>query len=67
MGKLALSGALNLTTAEFDRRWQEGGASALANIAHKDPAEWQQVAAEALGELLQAADGMPGPLQPQYR
>ena len=67
MGKLALSGALRLTPTEFDRRRQEGGASALPNIACKNPAERQQAAAEALGDLLQAADGVPGPLQPQYR
>ena len=67
MGKLALSGALRLTPAEFDRRRQEGGASALTNIACNNPAERQQAAAEALAELLQAADGVPGPMQPQYR
>ncbi len=33
----------------------------------KDPAGRQRAAAEALGELLQAADGVPGPLQQQYR
>ncbi|KAI7843433.1 hypothetical protein COHA_002911 [Chlorella ohadii] len=32
-----------------------------------DPAGGQRAAAEALGELLQVADGVPGPLQQQYR
>ena len=65
--ELALSRALNLTLAEFDRRWQEGGPSALKFIGVRDPAGRQQAAAEALGELLQAADGVPGPLQQQYQ
>ncbi len=67
---LSQAGALNLTPTEFDRRWREGGLQ-LANlgamkcISYKDPAGRQRAAAEALGELLQAADGVPGPLQPQ--
>jgi len=69
---LALSPALNLTPTEFDRRWREGGFSqatkgAMQQIGHNDPAGRQRAAAEALGELLQTADGVPGPLQPQYR
>ncbi len=72
MAGLALTAALKLTPAEFDRRWQEGGLSDanlgdLHNIGLKDPAGRQCAAAEALGELLQAVDGLPGPLQPQYR
>ena len=72
MTALALSGALRLTPAEFSRRWQEGGYSqagrgAIRSIGLKDPAGRQRAAAEALGELLQAADGVPGPLQQQYR
>ncbi len=67
MAGLALSAALNLTPAKFDRRWREDGPSALKYITCNDPAGRQQAAAEALGELLQAADGVPGPLQPQYR
>ncbi|KAI7843466.1 hypothetical protein COHA_002942 [Chlorella ohadii] len=68
---LALT-ALRLTPAEFDRRWREGGLSraskgALKSISLKDPASRRRAAAEALGELLQAADGVPGPLQQQYR
>jgi len=65
--RLALSGALRLTPAEFNRRWWEGGPSALQCIAVSDPAGRQQAAAVALGELLQAADGLPGPLQQQYQ
>ncbi len=64
--ELALSAALNLTPAEFDRRWRAGGPSALKHIGVSDPAGRQRAAAEALGELLQAADGVPCPLQPQY-
>ncbi|PRW33796.1 [cytidine(C)-cytidine(C)-adenosine (A)]-adding enzyme [Chlorella sorokiniana] len=64
--KLALSTAINLSPAEFDRRRQEGGTSALSHIGFTDPAGRQQAAAEALGELLQAAEGVLGPLQPQY-
>ena len=69
---LALSGALRLTPAEFDSRWYEGGYSqagrvAIKSISLKDPAGRQRAAAEALGELLQVADGPPGPLQQQYR
>ncbi len=72
MAGLALTAALKLTPPEFDRRWQEGRLSDanmgdLNNITLKDPAGRQRAAAEALGELLQAADGVPGPLQPQYR
>ena len=69
---LALTAALSLTPAEVDRRWQEGGYSqagrgTISSISLKDPAGRQRAAAEALGELLQAADGVPGLLQPQYR
>ncbi|KAI7843454.1 hypothetical protein COHA_002932 [Chlorella ohadii] len=69
---LAQTAALSLTPAEFDRRWREGGLSqasvgAMKMIGMKDPAGRQRAAAEALGDLLQAADGMPGPLQQQYR
>ena len=72
MTALALSGALRLTPAEFSRRWQEGGYNqagrgAISSIGLKDPAGRQRAAAEALGELLQAADGVPGLLQQQYR
>ncbi len=35
----------------------------LNYISHVDPAGRQRAAAEALGELLQVADGVPGPLQ----
>ncbi len=72
MAGLAQTAALSLTPAEFDWRWREGGLSqasvgAMKMIGMKDPAGRQRAAAEALGELLQAADGMPGPLQQQYR
>ncbi len=67
MAELALSSALSLTPAEFDRRWREGGPSALKLISCNDPAGRQQAAVTALGELLQAADSVCGPLQPQYR
>ena len=40
---------------------------AMKSISYKDPAGRKRAAAEVLGELLQAADGVPGPLQPQYR
>ena len=68
---LALSPALRLAPAEFDRRWQEGGYSqadrgTIGSIGLKDPAGRQQASAEALGELLQAADGAPSQLQQQY-
>jgi len=64
--ELALSPALHLTPAEFNRRWREGGPSALECIGAVDPAGRQRAAAEALGELLLAADGLPGSLQRQY-
>ena len=69
---LALSPALCLPSAEFNRRWQEGGYSqadrgTIRSISLKDLAGRQRAAAEALGELLQAADGVSGPPQPQYR
>ena len=67
MAELALSSALSLTPAEFDRRWREGGPSALKLISCNDPAGRQQAAVTALGELLQAADSVCGPQQPQYR
>ena len=72
MTALALSGAFSLTPAEFDSRWYEGGYSqagrvVIRSISLKDPAGRQRAAASALGELLQAADGEPGPLQQQYR
>ena len=68
MAKVALNaGGLALDPAEFDRRRREGGAQALQCVGLKDPAGRQQAAAAALGELLQAADGVPGPLQQQYR
>ena len=68
----ALSAALSLTPAEFERRWQAGrlkqaGRGAVSNINLKDPAGRQRAAAEALGELLQAANGVAGPLQYVYR
>ncbi|PRW33859.1 putative uncharacterized protein isoform A [Chlorella sorokiniana] len=58
---------LSLSPAEFDRRRREGGDHALACIGLKDPNGRQQAIATALGELLQAAAGVPGPLQQQYR
>ena len=61
------AGGLALDPAEFDRRWREGGAQALQCVGLKDPAGRQQAAAAALGELLQAADGVPRPLQQRYR
>ena len=72
MTGLAQTAALNLTPDEFGRRWREGGLKlanlgAMKSISYKDPAGRQRAAAEALGELLQAADGVPGPLQQQYR
>ncbi len=56
-----------MTPAEFDRRRREGGTATLHNMGFNDPAGRQRAAAEALGELLQAADGMPGPLQQRYQ
>ena len=70
MTQLALApGALNMTPAEFDRRRREGGLSerGARYIALEDPAGRQRAAAKALGELLQAADGVPEPLQQQYQ
>ena len=67
VSSLALSSAACLTPAEFDRCWREGGGRCLNYISCSDPAGRQRAAAEALGELLQAADGAPGPLQQQYR
>ncbi len=72
MAGLALTAALKLSPAEFNRRWREGGLSqasmgSIKSIGFSDPAGRQRAAAEALGELLQAADGVPGPLQPQHR
>ena len=65
VSRAASSQELSLTPAEFDRRRREG--SALGNMGYSDPAGRQRAAAEALGELLQAADGVPGPLQQQYQ
>jgi hypothetical protein len=65
--QLAMSSALRQTPVEFERRWREGGTSALDHISCKDPAGRQRAAADTIGELLQAADGMPGPLQQQYQ
>ena len=68
VAKVATSpGALHLAPAKFDQIWQEGGLEALRSITYTDPAGRKQAAAEALGELLQAADGVPGALQPQYQ
>ncbi|PRW33911.1 hypothetical protein C2E21_7229 [Chlorella sorokiniana] len=71
VARMALApSALHLTPAEFDRRWHDGGLSrpgaSPTDITMSDTAGRQQAAAAALGELLQAADGVPGPLQPQY-
>ncbi len=65
----ALSNALNLTPAQLDQRRQGSGDSGRKSYPQtlKDPAGRQQAAAETLGELLQAADGLPGPLQQGYR
>ncbi|PRW33932.1 hypothetical protein C2E21_7208 [Chlorella sorokiniana] len=68
VARLALEpSGLSLSPAEFDRRRREGGAQALACIGLKDPKGRQQAAAAALGELLQAAAGVPGPLQQQHQ
>ena len=68
MAKLALKpAALRLSPAEFDKRWRDGDDQASELLSYPDPAGRQRAAAEALGELLQAADGITGKLQQQYR
>jgi len=59
--------ALNLTPAQLDQRRQGSGGRGTKPHTLKDPASRQQAAAEALGELLQAANGVPAPLQHGYR
>ena len=57
---------MSLDPAEFDRRWREGGVHALKCISFKDAGARQREAAAVLGEVLQAGDGMQGPLQQRY-
>ena len=57
--------ALRMTPAEFDQRWQECGGKPML-FGYADAATRQSAVAEAVGALLQAAAGEPGPLQAQY-
>lgn len=67
VAKLALQpGVLMLEPAEFDRRWHAGAERAVKMISYRDSAAHIQAASAAVGELLQAADGVPGALQQEY-
>ena len=57
---------MRLEPAEFGQRWRDGGVHALKCISLRDVGARQQAAAAVLGELLQAGDGVQGPLQQQY-